>query len=320
MLSRDDLGMGYVDALVVSPDAHRVYLGRVDSIDTHRLNLGVLTLDDAGNPVGIPRLYADGAESLPATGSVTLEEIVPDMVHHKLYLVSNPRGGNWAEGKFLTVYDLDANGDPTGGPRSYAVDLGNTGVYPRAIALNSAENRLYLASATSSSVFVYSLDANGEPTGAPQKVPTGGQNSHYDISVSADGKKLYLGAYADGGYYLGLEVLDLDATGLPVPGSIKSFDRKPVADQPLDHYVHFQYTPQALYLHQNLSDTDDILAPSESAPSNEAVSIWPLGADGYPTGDPQPQAFPPVTALSIPPRTHSGPLATTPSRRPTRES
>src|SRR5262249_13833021 len=148
MISRDDLGMGYVNAMAVSPDAHRVYLGRPWSNDPNRLNLGVLTLDDAGKPVGEQRLYADAdrAHPLPFGWQFSTESVVPDFVHRKLYVAVNPRGsapGTTAAsgGSLLTVYNLDANGDPIGAPRSYGFD--DPQYYLRALAIHGSH--IYLA-------------------------------------------------------------------------------------------------------------------------------------------------------------------------------
>src|SRR5262245_64996932 len=68
VISRDGLGLGYITSMAVSPDGHKVYLGRAWSTNPERLNLGVLTLDDFGNPVGDASLYADSADPLPLDG------------------------------------------------------------------------------------------------------------------------------------------------------------------------------------------------------------------------------------------------------------
>lgn len=279
MLSRDGLGLGYVTAMALSPDGHKVYLGRGNSFDPDRQNLGVLSLDAAGQPVGEPHFYADSVAPLPLAGAVYVQSIVVDAARHKLYVASDPRGSGWTDPRQLTVYDLDDAGELVGTPRSYDTGAARA----TSIALHPTLNRLYLVSKVSTAVYVYDLDAQGEPQGPPQSFPVGTFSPKYDVDVSADGSKLYLGSWA------AAEIVDLDASGHPVVNSARSFatgaDPNPIV---IENIVNFEYTPQALYLTHSMPDTFDLGTPQpEPIPKIKPLEIWPLDAYGELVGTPQ---------------------------------
>src|SRR5262249_46016245 len=133
-----------------------------------RMNLAVLTLDDSGKPVGAPTLYADSALPLPLGGRSSVPQIVVDPAYHKLYLTTvedhtvEAQTGNRVVDTVpnLTVYDLDANGNPVGSPRTYASDDQTSFLR---LAVNSTQNRLYLVSSGAAGFEVYNLGASGEP-------------------------------------------------------------------------------------------------------------------------------------------------------------
>jgi hypothetical protein len=277
VISQDDLHLGSIGAMAVSSDAHKVYLGRVYSpLDAGRLNLAVLTLDDSGKPVGAPTLYADSALPLPLGGRSSLSQIVVDPAYHKLYLTTiegrtvEAQTGNAVADDVpnLTVYDLDANGNPVGSPRTYATDDQTSFLR---LAVNSTQNRLYLGSSASAGFELYNLDASGEPEqGTLQNFDFSnfGSGSKTGLALSPDGKTLYSATNGQ------VEMVRLDSNGLPEAGTFQRF----LFDDPLG-YVRISCTPQALYLFPRFSG-------GYQAPV-QAPEVWALASDGAPVGTPQ---------------------------------
>jgi hypothetical protein len=194
--------------------------------------------------------------------------------HQKLYLTTQQEDGRGAlsNTRSLTVYDLDAGGDPTSAPRSYETGNGS----PQGLALDPTRHLLYLMGPQSTTLDVYALDASGEPQGPPRQYNLGGP-AKLDIAVSSDGARLYLGTYPDS-----LEVVDLDATGAPLLSTLRSFDAGAQPGHaiplPADHYFRFQYTPQAIYR------SEGIPVGFGWRPDNIPLQVWPLGPDGNPAG------------------------------------
>jgi hypothetical protein len=287
LVSRDDLGMGYVSAMAVSQDAHRLYTGRPWSNDSNRLNIGVQTLDDAGKPVGEQRLYADAdaAHPLPFGWQFSIESIVPDFSHRKLYVAVNPRGivaGTTAPsgGSLLTVYDLDAGGEPVGSPRTYG--FADPQYYLLGLAVHGGH--LYLGGQSTDGgapVYVFDLNTAGEPQGAPHGYHVG-TPWKYDMAVSADGRELYFGSYGV------FEAVDVDPAGNPYTDAAHYHSFSTVTDPgqpPLDYFVHFQATSQAVYLFSGLSETFDSIVPyGDAPPPTRPAEVMPLGPDEVPTG------------------------------------
>src|SRR5262249_46063645 len=90
--------------------------------------------------------------------------------------------------------------------------------------------------------------------------------------VSADGTRLYLGTYPDT-----LEIVDLDRSGHPIAGTLRSF---PAGSEPGSHgqdYLAFHYTPQALYR----------LPFQWITTPRWPLVVWPLDVRGDPAGTPQ---------------------------------
>src|SRR5262249_7193204 len=74
-LGQEGLHLGVIASTAVSPDGHKVYLGRRWSYDHGETNLVVVTLDASGKPVGDPHLYADSAVPLPFGGLSTVNAV-----------------------------------------------------------------------------------------------------------------------------------------------------------------------------------------------------------------------------------------------------
>jgi hypothetical protein len=261
------------NVVAVHPNGRRVYLGEKYDTNPDRLDLVVYTVNDKGEAVGEPRHYRDSALPLPDKARTSITAITPDARHKKLFVAYALDGaGAGDENRFVSVYDLDENGEPTGTARSYA--SGNPRKSVLDLAVHPRHDLLYMVGWGGSAVYVYSLDKNGEPQGEPKVFPVGGQGK-YQVSVSPDGKRLYLGTYPDK-----LEVVDLDENGLPTgkPRTFTAGDDK--------NYLTFGYSPRALFLR-------------EATPDGARLAVWPLDAGGDPIGAPQVRADLPVSALAV---------------------
>ncbi|MGB8700401.1 MAG: hypothetical protein WCD18_13380, partial [Thermosynechococcaceae cyanobacterium] len=303
LLSQQDLKLGVIAAMAVSPDGQRVYLGRRNSGDPARHNLAVVPVNPSDAATGAPTLYRDSALPLPLkatfpTGggvSTSIPVILTDPRYRKLYLISqHDIDGRIRPSHHLTVYDLDPNGDPIGEPRSYEVGkVFNGTVIPsitavvQAMALHPTLNRLYMVGHGWHGVRYYDLSPDGEPladTYAFKEIPTPNGAGKYSIAVSGDGKCLYLGSVTakpntepptDD-----LQVVELDAAGTPQIETLQTFSSnvfepgKSTAD-----YLRFIYTPKALY-------RIPTALPNGSPQAAWPLLVWPLNpTTGLPVGN-----------------------------------
>ncbi len=259
VLSLEALGIpGTAGAMAVSDDGHRVYLGRQHSYDRRRLNLIVVTPAPDGSVVGAARRYLDSPVPLPDQTHATVTSLLVDSHRRKLYLTGTLGAAKTPEiDQLLTVYDLDANGEPRGRPRSYA--CGNPHRSLLAMARHPRLDRLYMVGWGGNAVYSYELDSKGEPRGEPRAFPVGGHGK-YTLAFSPGGERLYLGTYPDR-----LEILDLNKAGEPV-GQPRVY-----AAGVEQSYLRFDYTPRALYLRRGEGE-------------KAAMAEWPLGPDGNPAG------------------------------------
>lgn len=266
VVSRDDLD-GFFSAAAVDPQSRRIYLGAFSSRDRLRRNITVLDLDD--NPVHRvpPRTFRDTDQQVTPGASSSVTDLAVDPARRKLYVAHQE--DSFADARQLTVYGLDARGDPAGQPRSY--DPGNPHHGVQAIALQPRGAKLYLVGWGDPAVYAFTLDASGEPTGTPEVYPVG-RYGKYAIAVDPNGAHLYLGTYPDT-----LEVLDLDERGVPTSTPVRSF-RAPRGPSGQDGYLTFRYSSRALYRRF----APNVLGHSTPSP----LLVWPLGSDGLPRGEP----------------------------------
>ena len=273
MLSRAQAKLGAGNVAAIYPNGKRLYLGERYNTEDDRLSLLVLTLNEKGEVVGEARSYRDSALALPEKGRSSITAITPDARHKKLFVAYALDGaGAGDENRNLSVYDLDENGEPVGNSRSYV--SGNPRKSLLDFAVHPRLDLLYNVGWGDGAVHVYTLDKNGEPQGEPKSFPAGGQGK-YQVAISSDGKRLYLGTYPDR-----LEVLDLDENGFPTgkPRTFQSGDGK--------EYLTFAYSPRALFFKK----------ATENGPR---VAVWPLGEDGDPIGEPHVRDDVPISVLAV---------------------
>lgn len=303
ILSKQDLKLGIIASMAVSPDGKRAYLGRRYSSDPARQNLAVVSINLTDGSAALPRLYRDSDLPLPLkatfpTGggiSTSISVILTNPRYRKLYLIAQHEiDGRIRPSHYLTVYDLDGNGDPVGEPRSYEVGKVVNGTVNQTItavvvgiAFHPTLNRLYIVGHGWHGVRYYDLGPEGEPqasTLAFQEIPTPNAAGKYAIAVSQDGKRLYLGSVTSNPPEQlpanDLQIVDLDGEGVPQIGTLKTFSSnafepgKSQAD-----YLRFIYTPKALYrIPRDL--------PNGSPKSAWPLLVWPLDpATGLPIGN-----------------------------------
>ena len=221
VLRQETLGLdakARIQALAVNDSGMRIYLGLGYSYSPKRFNLVVVSVDPATRlPVGLPRRYHDGTEQLPASykgrRASSVFHIALDGSHRKLYLAAgwdmNAADGDPGHSAgVITVYDLDATGEPIGAPRAYRLDDRDPDAgwhVPRFLALHPGKPVLYTGgdagmNARADTLFSVTLDANREPTRDPSgnTVATGmtipGATRLITGVVGSDGKSVYVGS------------------------------------------------------------------------------------------------------------------------------
>jgi hypothetical protein len=295
VIASQKLGMGKIGSIAMSHDGSKIYLGRRTSYDRSRLNLGVLSLDPAGQPIAKPKLYPDSDVPKQFDHASTIARILVNPARAKLYLAVIYESFSTELPNNLTVYDLDAQGEPIvrpaannfpKSPRTY--DSGNPQKWVTALALHPSLPLLYMVGyGADPSVYVYHLTKDGEPIVAPPSAefPSGSPfafkiNNTWkvEVAVTGGGKRLYLATGDSGSGKTTIEVVDLDLnTGLPLsgPGHIHSFPVPPTPNPNLTHGPFlggpflFHYTPQALYRRHPL-------LPVQSGNYWKIPDVWPL--------------------------------------------
>jgi len=226
VLESQKLGMGKIGSMAMSLNGQRVYLGRRSSYERSRLNLGVLTLDAAGRPVGKPKLYPDSDVPKPIDRPSTVARIMVNPAHPRLYLAVVDESAAMKLPKNLTVYTLDLEGDPWGSPRTY--DSGNPAKWVTALALHPDLPLLYLVGPDVPNVYAYNLNDEGEPHGSPLSFKNIGNTWKAKVAVSRVGERLYrLYLATAGDNKPAIEVINLDPTGTPLPNTLRSFPVPP---------------------------------------------------------------------------------------------
>lgn len=260
-IASDEWNFKNIRTVVLSANGRRAYLGRYASYDSHRLNLLVVPLDENGKPTARPARYADSVVPLPDGAHSSVQALFLDEVRHKLYVSTGVNlAERTAENRYLSVYDLDADGDPVGAARGYATANPFNSIM--AMARHPRLPLLYLVGHGGAAVYVQPLDARGEPAGA-QKVFPAGAVGKYEVALSADAKRLYLGSAPDV-----LEIVDLDANGLP-SGKVRAFKAGTE-----NAYLKFALTRSALFF-------------KRERPDGPRLASWPLDGSGEPVGVPQ---------------------------------
>jgi hypothetical protein len=171
---------------------------------------------DGSVPDVTPHLFIDGFPKQQGMRSVVTDMHL-DAGRNKIYLCgrmeSSPDKG------WLSVYTLDANGDPAGAPRVYP-SLTVPGAV-QSIAMSGDGSQLYETRMNNRSFFALHLDKNGEPTGREQSwqmqnyfLP---DNLNSKISLTHDGSQLLV---SEGN---SLQIIKLSRAGKPLQGLYGKF-------------------------------------------------------------------------------------------------
>jgi hypothetical protein len=304
----------------VSLDGRTVYFGRLLSSEHDRMNLGVLSLDSKGQPIGEVKYFKDCREDLypryrsfpPALdyrSSVIKIVLDSSRFPKKLYLIAGTGNPNQVTPiTRLSVYDLDYAGIPK--PESlFTPDIAAFPGAPNALyglALNKTNHKIYLVGAAAA-VWVWDLDANGNPTVDAHGVPIGVHqignitdpitsysfSSYLDIAINPELNLLYLGSAQPDGHGTVNPYLIVgkegppDANGNTELTNIKTYNFGPndantsASGYPGNNSLQFNYTPTAIYRRRSS------LSPENNALVGEALhlKVWPLqqgGHQGYP--------------------------------------
>lgn len=196
---------------IIIPASHRLYACTMYS---NHDNVCVWKLGDNGRPSDLaPVRYADGLPPGDPTGRGLLFTLRVDPSRKKLYVGGYAEKSGLPWNGAVVVYDLDANGDPSGPPRPYPSI--NTAGAIWDIELSNNGNWLYEAGYGDTKVFAWRLNALGEPQGRPEPGTIGGQGKN-KLQITADGLHLLVGSYPSI-----LEIVDLapDGQGQPVCGA-----------------------------------------------------------------------------------------------------
>lgn len=301
-ISRQKLTQEAIWNMVAHPTANKIYIGGVYSTDPERKNLNVIDLARYPDYDNFQKGYADVLATLKVghTSSVVRMALNPNA--QKLYLlvlevVSHNPGAVPAQPasfySFLSVYDLDINGNISGNGTSYQLDKADVSDVD-SFVIHPSLPLMYVTEGQN--VFIYDLDANGlpmfiNPPLAGSTIPVADHKNQsfnvahdrmYCLAIHEDGKRLYAGHSNSG-----LVVATLDATGKnviatqpftdnPFPGNFTWGDSPgDVLSAQVKDPFYFHYTSKGIY--RRIRPHDGWIARRHG---NFPLHIWPLDANG----------------------------------------
>ncbi len=301
--------------MVVSDDGKTVYFGRFESYEHDRMNLGVLSLDSNGQPVGDVKWFQDCTEPLQPSSQVgeisgrsSIIKIVLDTTRttKKLYLSVAANGirslASSNERSHLSIYDLDQNGIPIVDSLVSFLSpiVGESDNVRTLMSFTINNNKMYFVGILPLKIWVWNLDPNtGQPvdpnTGQPVDPNTGqpvtsysidGVGYFYDIAVNSNVNPnlLYLGAMINstGNNQPALLVVKLTPNGDPDPTSTSYYIFGSIDSSDRNNNgLQFHYTPgmQAIYRRRTSVRDASGASPAEQWP----ITAWPLDpATGIP--------------------------------------
>jgi hypothetical protein len=265
-LGLNNLGSMEIQCIATNSTASWVYLGRSGSLDRHYLNLIAYEMDTVtGKPIGEPIFLPDSTRKSDL-GVVRIGKIIVDESKKLLYLcrVISPGLDDPNEFEVITVYQIDPSGRPIRIVKTCTKQFPGQankgeGVYNIAIY----QNHLYAVGDAINGVLIYELDALGIPI---TTTPTTFFSTTACQQVEIFNDKIYLGNAST------LQVLDLDATGIPINASIKSF---PMPSFVTTTYLEFQISNKGIYPQKN-----ELL--NLNRPLTRSLFFLPFDANGLP--------------------------------------
>lgn len=239
-----------LSSLAHDTEARKLYVG-MRARDQKAL--AVFDTDAQGAVTGDCRRYAVYPESIPSGNVAIVQCLLLDKPRHQLFLglgfattaLPNP----------IITLPLDAQGEPAGPPRSFA--MGNPMNSCQDLALHPFTNRLYAVGWGGVGLYALDLDATGAPTGAPHVFPAGSYGK-YSVSLSSNASQAYLGTYPSV-----LEVCDLNPSG----DLVNAVRRYPVTNGP-NVYLVTRAAGRSVYFRND----------------QDRLAHFPLNSQGEPDG------------------------------------
>jgi hypothetical protein len=277
-LGLNDSGSMGIQCIATNSTASWVYLGRRDSLDRHYLNLIACEMDTVtGEPIGEPIFLPDSTKKSDL-GQIRIGKIIVDESKNLLYLcraiapgLDKARELEARELEAITVYELDPSGRPMGIVATCNADSmkfpGATqsldGVYNIAIH----QNHLYAVGRGGiNGLLIYKLDNQGIPI---TTTPTDFFPTAASQQVEIFNDKIYLGTT---GISPILEVVNLDAQGIPIFASIQTF---PIPIGIANEFLDFQISNKGIY-----PQKDELL--KSNRPLTRSLFFLPFDANGLP--------------------------------------
>lgn len=257
----------HATVLLAAPEFRKVYVG-VLSRDRKRSGLRVYDLNEAAQPVGEARVYADHPTPLPPNHHSQVTCMLLDAVRRKLYL--GVQASHPGHERSLVLITLNERGEPTGAPEAF--DHGNPHKACDALTFHPRNNRLYAVGWGGEGVFIIDRDETGRPTGTPQWKKFGAYGGH-SIAIHPSGARLYRGTYPSV-----LEVCQLDERGDIIQGPVAHA----TPNSPKE-YLRFTATPRAIfYLDRSRVANENAsgASPVIRQPSTPRLAYFPLDAQG----------------------------------------
>src|ERR1017187_2901370 len=278
-ISRQRLSQEVIWNIIAHPTLNKLYVGGIISGDPERKNLNVIDLTQYPEYEIMQKGVQDVSVSLQVGRKSSVLKIAISIKYNKIYAliyeVVQETGRSTAT--FLSIYNLNINGDISGNVTSYPlsktgylVDKTDINLYD-SFVIHPSLPLIYVTDGQD--ILVYDLDANNFPVIAGAKKFNIIKDRMYCLAIHDNGKKLYAG-HSNGGFV----VATLDATGKNVLGT-QDFKDNPYAGNstwgPLGNpdLFFFHYTAKAIY---RSIDPSDISGGHRNFP----LHVWPLDANG----------------------------------------
>jgi hypothetical protein len=267
-ISTQRLLQEFVWNAITHPSTEKIYLGGINSTDPERKNLIVCDLPRYPDYDSFQHGYPDNSIPLQVGRRSCVSSLALSVLFQKIYLLVYEEGshsGRATASSYLSIYNLDVNGNVAGNVISYKLNKPNV-INADTLVLHPTLPLLYISEV--SGIQVYNLDPQ---TGLPGDLIAGNPLpvADYDhknsfaiplppagnflntLAIHDNGKRLYAGTA--GNLFI---VATLDLNGL-LQGVPAVFNDNPIAgnftwggdglDAQIKDPFYFHFTPKAIY-------------------------------------------------------------------------